>query len=184
MGAIDEACPIGLAPTASTTAMLALGDALAMAVAKARRFTVEEYAAYHPGGSLGRKLLRVREIMRSGDGIAVVRTEVAAFEALLRINRTKGRPGAASVVDASGRLAGIVTDGDLVRHLEKGPGFLSLPVSEIMGRSPKAIGLDRLATEALQLLRDHKVDQLPVIDADGRPVGLVDIQDLATVGVL
>ncbi|MBI1849777.1 MAG: KpsF/GutQ family sugar-phosphate isomerase [Planctomycetes bacterium] len=183
MGAIDEACPIGLAPTASTTAMLALGDALAMVVAKARRFTAEEYAAYHPGGSLGRKLLRVSEIMRSGDAITVVATDVAVLDALLRMNRTKGRPGAACVVDDDRRLVGIVTDGDLVRHLEKGPGFLSHPVSEIMGRQPKRIGLDRLATEGLQLLRDHKVDQLPVVDADERPVGLLDIQDLASAGL-
>ncbi len=184
MGEIDEACPIGLAPTASTTAMLALGDALAMAVAKARNFTVEEYAAHHPGGSLGRRLIKVGEIMRSGDAITVVRQDGTVLDTLLKMNRTKGRPGAASVVDDAGRLAGIVTDGDLVRHMERGESFLSRPVSEVMGRQPKTIGLSRLATEALQILRDHKVDQLPVIDDERRPVGLVDIQDLAAVGLL
>jgi arabinose-5-phosphate isomerase len=184
MGEIDEACPNGLAPTASTTAMLALGDALAMVVAKSRNFTAEEYAANHPGGSLGRRLLKVSEIMRSGDAITVVPTAVTVLDALLRMNRTKGRPGAASIVDEAGRLVGIVTDGDLVRHLEKGPGFLSQPVSEVMGRRPKRIGLDRLATEGLQLLRDHKVDQLAVVDANERPVGLLDIQDLAGAGLL
>jgi arabinose-5-phosphate isomerase len=182
IGEIPEACPIGLAPTASTTAMLVIGDALAMTVARLRDFTPEEYAFYHPGGSLGRRLLKVSEIMRTGEATTVVLDTMSAREALIAINRTKGRPGAASVVDADGVLCGFVTDGDLARRLEKGLEFLGAPVSDIMASDPKTVSPEQLASEALRILREHKIDQLPVVDAERRPVGLLDVQDLLGTG--
>jgi len=182
IGEISEACPIGLAPTASTTVMLVLGDALAMTVARMRNFTPEEYAAYHPGGSLGRRLLKVHEIMRTGDATTVVPGELTARQALLSMNRTKGRPGAAAVVDAAGVLVGIVTDGDLARQLERGIEFLEHPVTEIMGRNPKTVRPDQLASEALRILKEFKIDQVPVVDENRHPIGLVDVQDLIDTG--
>jgi len=182
IGEIPEACPIGLAPTASTTAMLAIGDALAMTVAKRREFTPEEYAFFHPGGSLGRKLLKVGEIMRTGDATTVVPDRASAREALIAINRTKGRPGAAAVVDAKGVLCGFVTDGDLARHLERGLDFLEAPVVTIMATNPKTVTPDQLASEGLRILREFKIDQVPVVDDARRPVGLLDVQDLIDTG--
>ncbi len=182
IGDIPEACPIGLAPTASTTAMLVIGDALAMTVARMRDFTTEEYAAYHPGGSLGRRLLKVGEIMRTGDDTTVVASGVTARAALIAINSTKGRPGAASVVDDNGVLCGFVTDGDLVRQLDKGYDFMEMAVDEIMARDPKTVRPEQLASEALRILKDYKIDQLPVVDDDLRPVGLLDVQDLIVTG--
>lgn len=177
-GRIEEACPLGLAPTSSTTVMIALGDALAMAVLEKRDFGRESYARFHPGGSLGRKLMKVDEIMRRDDEHTVVADDATCHEALLAMNRTKGRPGAASVVDRSGRLRGFVTDGDLVRALEHGAEFLTRPVTELMMTTPKVVDAGCLASEAVFLLRSAKVDQLPVIDADQRPIGLIDVQDL------
>lgn len=182
IGEIAEACPIGLAPTASTTAMLVLGDALAMTVAKMRNFTPDEYAFYHPGGSLGRKLLKVGEIMRTGDATTVVSASESALGALRAINGTKGRPGAASVVDDHGILCGFVTDGDIGRRLGNDTAFLERPVSEIMARDPKTVNPDQLASEAHRILREYKIDQVPVVDDAGRPVGLLDVQDLMDTG--
>lgn len=182
IGEIAEACPIGLAPTASTTAMLVLGDALAMTVARQRDFSPEEYALYHPGGSLGRKLLKVGEIMRTGDSTTVVPQTMTARAALIAINRTKGRPGAAAVVDDDGVLQGFVTDGDLARRLEVDTEFLEHPVTAIMATNPKTVSPDQLASEALCILKEFKIDQVPVVDDDMRPVGLLDIQDLLLTG--
>jgi arabinose-5-phosphate isomerase len=184
IGRVLEACPIGLAPTASTTAMLAMGDALAMTVARLRNFGPEEYAFYHPGGDLGRRLLKVHEIMRSATGVTVVPLALTARETLIRMNRTPRRPGAAAVVDDDGRLVGIFTDGDLARGLERTHGFLDLPVKDAMCTDPKTIGPDALVTEALNILREHNIDQLPVVDKDRRPIGLVDVQDLIAVGMV
>lgn len=184
IGKVPEACPIGLAPTASTTAMLVLGDALAMTVAKLRNFGPEEYAFYHPGGDLGRRLLKVHEIMRRGNATTVVEDHLTVRETVIRMNKTPRRPGAASVTDGEGRLAGIFTDGDLARGLDQGSDFLQLPVSEVMGKNPKTIGPDRLATEALKILREYNIDQLPVVDEKQQPIGLIDVQDLIAVGVV
>ncbi len=178
-----EACPIQLAPTTSTTAMLALGDALAMAVSHARRFSREDFAFFHPAGALGRKLLRVSEIMRHGDRHTVVRADDICREALGRINQTPGRPGAATVVGGEGRVVGFITDGDIVRRLTDGDDrFLDLPVQALMTADPKTIEGDRLASEAYHIMQEKRVDQLPVVDADGRPIGLVDVQDLLDLG--
>lgn len=182
IGKIDEACPIGIAPTASTTAMLAMGDALAMTVSRNRNFNKEQYAFFHPGGRIGRSLMKVEEFMRKGEGNTIVPDETTVREVLIRINQTKGRPGAASIVNDQGRLVGIFTDGDFARNLERGTDFLNLPVRAVMGRNPKTIQKGQLLSEAYSILRDYKVDQLPVIDKEGRPIGLIDVQDLLDAG--
>lgn len=181
IGTLDEACPLGLAPSTSTTAMLALGDALALTVQRARNFTPEEYARFHPGGSLGRKLLKVEEIMRSGERNPVLEDSRTVKEALLAI--TRARAGAVCLVDADGRLTGIFTDGDLRRHIAQGAEVGSLVLRDVMTRSPRTIAAGRLATEAARRMREHKIDELPVVDEQGRPIGLVDIQDLLAVGL-
>jgi len=179
IGDIDEACPLGLAPTSSTTAMLALGDALAMAVLRRRNFDREDYARFHPGGSLGRQLMKVEELMRRGEETTVVPSDTSAFDTLSRINETRGRPGAASVVDGQGVLVGFVTDGDLIRALENGHEFLGRPITEVMTKDPKTIGPTQLVSEAAKILRENRIDQIPVVDDNHLPVGLLDLQDLA-----
>ncbi len=181
IGRVDEACPLGLAPTASTSAMLALGDALAMVVLSERGFSREDYARYHPLGSLGRRLMKVREVMRQGEELPLVPAGTRVTEVLLTMSRTKGRPGAALVVARDGRLAGLFTDGDLRRLIEDGGvARLESPVDEFMTRSPKVAHPEQLREEAERLLRDFKKDQVPVVDDDGRPVGLLDVQDVLT----
>lgn len=179
IGETGEAGPLGLAPTASTAAMLALGDALAMVLQGERNFSREDYALYHPAGALGRKLLRVSEVMRDGAELPLVRTGTRLIDALATMTRTSGHPGAALVVDDKGKLAGIFTDGDLRRLCEAGEvAALENPVDEYMGRHPKAVRPDQLVDEAEQLMRTHRIDQIAVIDGEKRPVGLLDIQDL------
>jgi arabinose-5-phosphate isomerase len=178
LGKVDEACPLGLAPTASTSAMMALGDALAMVVSAERGFSREDYARYHPGGSHGRKLMRVREIMRTEGELPLVPLGTRVRDVILTMSRTKGRPGAALVVDGEQRLAGIFTDGDLRRLLEVGSAELERPVDAYMVRAPKTVAPDALVDDAEYLLRAHKIDQIAVVDPDGKAVGLVDVQDL------
>ena len=177
-----EACALNLAPTSSTTAMLAMGDALAVVVAERRRFKERDFALLHPGGQLGRRLLlRVRDLMRTKGDNPIVRQTARVQDVLLAI--TKARAGCASVVDARGRLVGIFTDGDLRRHLKAGMNLAERRVGEIMTRHPKAIGPDRLAAEALRVLQDHKIDELVVLDGGRKPVGLLDVQDLLKAGL-
>jgi arabinose-5-phosphate isomerase len=184
IGEIEEACPLKLAPTASTSAMLALGDALAMVVSQERNFGREEYALYHPGGALGRKLLRVAEVMRSGPELPLLPQGESLAEAIMKMNRTPGRPGAVLITDAEGRLVGIFTHGDLARLMEgDAPLDKRAPIERLMGKSPKAIGPEQLVEEATRRMKEHRVDQIAVIDADGRPVGLLDVQDLLDVRV-
>ncbi len=178
MGPIDEACPMGLAPTASTLAQLALGDALAMTVLDNREFGEGDYAALHPGGALGQSVRRVGELMREGDRNPVVPETAPLSRAVAVMTRTPGRPGAASVVGSRGRLVGIFTDGDLRRLVEGGHIDFSVPVGEVCGRQPKTVRPDQLVREAAQILKLAQVDQLPVVDREGRPVGLLDIQDV------
>ena len=181
IGNLDEACPLGLAPTTTTTAMLALGDALALTVQKHRNFTAEEFAFFHPGGSLGRKLLKVEEVMRRDARHAVVAADAPVMDAILAI--TNARAGSVTVVDGGGRVLGIFTDGDLRRHLAQGKDVASLRVEELMTAGPVTIQQGKLASEAAHLIRERRIDELPVVDADGRAVGVVDIQDiLGTVG--
>ncbi len=173
-----EACPLKLAPTASTTAALALGDALAMVLLEARGLTRDDFARYHPAGNLGRVLLlKVGDIMRSGDRLPVAPDTVTLQDAILRM--TKARSGSIALVQPrTGRLSGILTDGDFRRSALTGPDFLQKPVADFMTRSPKTIAADALGVDALRLFEAHKIDDLIVVDAKGKPVGLVDGQDL------
>ena len=173
---------MGLAPTASTTAMLALGDALAVAVSGAKGFSEQEFALLHPGGALGKRLLTVRDVMRTGRTHPVVQASARVAVVLLAI--TKARAGCASIVDKRGRLAGIFTDGDLRRHVETTPDLARRPIREVMTAHPKTIAPERLAVEALRLLQQYQIDELPVVDARGRPLGLVDVQDLLKAGLV
>jgi len=178
----EEACPLGLAPSASTTAMLAMGDALALAVADVRDFREEDFALLHPGGELGKRLLRVEDIMRRGAAHPTVTTTRRVGDVLRVI--TQARAGSACVVDRVGRLVGIFTDGDLRRHVKTTPNLIHLPVERVMTRTPKTITQDRLAVEALRILKEHKIDELPVVDERHRPIGLVDVQDLLKAGLV
>jgi arabinose-5-phosphate isomerase len=184
IGQVEEACPLKLAPTASTLAMLAMGDTLAMVVLQERNFSREDYALFHPGGSLGRKLMRVQEVMRKGEQLPLVASGTSLKRAVVVMNRTPGRPGAALIVDAAGKLVGIFTQGDLSRLLEQNEHWdLEHPVDEFMGRNPKFIGPEQLVEEAQRVLRENRVDQIPVLDAERRPVGLLDVQDLLDVRI-
>ena len=173
-----EACPLRLAPTASTTAALALGDALAMVLLESRGLTRDDFAKYHPAGNLGRVLLlRVRDIMRTADRLPVALDTVSTQDAILAM--TKAKSGSiALIAKKSGRLTGILTDGDFRRSALTGPDFLAQPVSTFMTRSPKTIRDDALGVDALRLFEAHKIDDLIVINARGQPVGLIDGQDL------
>jgi arabinose-5-phosphate isomerase len=186
LGRIDEAGPWGLAPSASTTAMLALGDALALVVQEGRRFGPEQFARFHPGGDLGRRLMKVRELMRSGDRNPRVASGASLLDAVHVMTRTPGRPGATSVVDGDGKLLGFFTDGDSRRLWERASGdrtrsiaeLMASPIDDAMTRNPRTIDADTFALEALALLHQHAIDQLPVVEADGRLIGLLDVQDL------
>lgn len=174
----QEACPLNLAPTSSTTAMLALGDALAMVLLEARGFNQDDFARYHPGGSLGRVLLtRVNQIMRKSTQLAVVDETATVLEALRRI--TKCRTGAAAVVGGDGKLRGVFTHGDFARHYQKHPDLGTRAVGQFMTKSPVTIGGDKLAAEALHVLKTHRIDDLIVVDEENRPVGIIDSQDLS-----
>lgn len=173
-----EACPLKLAPTASTTAALALGDALAMVLLESRGVTREDFARYHPAGNLGRLLLlKVKDIMRSGDRLPVMEDGGTLQDAILAM--TKAKSGSIALVSGkAGRLSGILTDGDFRRSALSGPDFLSKPVSQFMTRTPKTIQEDALGVEALRMFEAHKIDDLIVVNRKGQPVGLVDGQDL------
>ena len=177
-----EACPLNLAPTASTTVMLAMGDALALALLEKKGFKSEDFAFYHPGGNLGKKLLlRVSDLMRKSSRHPVVPETMRLEQVLYRV--TGARAGSATVVDARGHLTGIFTDGDLRRHLKRGEKILARRVGELMTRHPITVSPDRRAVEALQILRAKKIDEIPVVDSKRRPVGLLDIQDLLDAGL-
>lgn len=179
LGPIDEAGPHGLAPSASTLAMLAVGDALALVVQEGRDFGPEEFARFHPGGSLGRSLMRVEEVMRTGEHIPLARGGMTIRQTLVAMTETPGRPGVAVIIDDEHRLLGYFTDGDLRRHLEQGTeNFLDLSIEDAMTTKPTTLGPDRLASEALATLRRLTVDNMPIVDAEGRVVGLLDLQDL------
>ena len=184
IGKAKEACPLGLAPTASTSAMLALGDALAMVVMDERGFGREDYARFHPAGALGRKLMRVSEIMRKGDELPLVPCGTATVDALAIMSSTKGRPGAALIVTPGGELEGIFTDGDLRRLLLTGEtAWLKQPIDEFMGREPKFVKGDVLVEEAEAVLKEFKIDQIAVLDDARRPVGLLDVQDILDIRI-
>ena len=186
VGVTREACPLGLAPTSSTTAALAYGDALAIELLSARKFTADQFAVFHPGGSLGRKLLlTVENIMHKGDENPVVTGEMLVEDALFVIT-DKGL-GAVSVIDDDKKMIGVLTDGDIRRGLSKGFDFLTRPVVELMTKSPKTITKDKLAAEALHIMESNKprpITVLPVIDAEKHVIGLLHMTDLVHQGVI
>jgi arabinose-5-phosphate isomerase len=187
MGTITEACPLGLAPSASTTAMLALGDALALTVMKMRDFRAEDFAIYHPAGQLGRKLIHVGEAMtfKLGENLPVASDGLTVGEVLKYVSKIRRRSGAVVLVDSGGKLSGIFTDGDLRRLLTNDPtGALGRHISEVMGSAPKHVREDQLASEAMSLMQKHRIDELPVVNAQGEPVGLIDVQDLVVLRML
>ncbi|MBA3996979.1 MAG: KpsF/GutQ family sugar-phosphate isomerase [Candidatus Accumulibacter sp.] len=176
-GVAQEACPLNLAPTASTTAALALGDALAVALLDARGFGAEDFARSHPGGALGRRLLtHVRDVMRAGDAVPAVAPEARVADAILEISR--GGIGMTAVVTPERRVLGIFTDGDLRRAFANDLDLRTLTVADIMGRKPRSIGPDKLAVEAVEMMEHYKINQLPVVDEDGALIGALNMHDL------
>lgn len=176
-GVAQEACPLNLAPTASTTAALALGDALAVALLDARGFGAEDFARSHPGGALGRRLLtHVRDVMRAGDAVPAVAPEARVADAILEISR--GGIGMTAVVTPERRVVGIFTDGDLRRAFANDLDLRTLTVADIMGRKPRSIGPDKLAVEAVEMMEHYKINQLPVVDEDGALIGALNMHDL------
>lgn len=178
-----EACPLGLAPTASTTAMLAMSDALAVCLLELKGFKEKDFAFYHPGGQLGRRLLlKVEDIMRKGRDNPVVGEEQKVTDVLVKI--TQARAGSASVIDKKGKLTGIFTDGDLRRHLEIEADLSMRRIKDVMTSNPTAVSPNMLAFEAMRILREKKIDEVPVVDDKNRPVGLLDVQDLLKAGLV
>ncbi len=185
-GRIEEACQHGLAPSVSTTCMLALGDALALTSSRLRNFTPANFAAFHPGGSLGLTFVRVDKAMsfRKGDRLAVADDSLSVRDALAAAEGIPRRAGALLLVDADGRLTGILTDADVRRRLltEDGREFLGRSVTEVMMPDPKSVHAGSLASEALEIMTQYRIAELPVLDAAGRPVGLIDLKDLVGMG--
>jgi arabinose-5-phosphate isomerase len=178
-----EACPLGLAPTASTTAMLAMCDTLSVCLLELKGFKEKDFAFFHPGGSLGRRLiLKVEDIMRTGKANPVVHENEAVSSVLLKI--TQARAGSATVVDKKGRLKGIFTDGDLRRHIEIDRDLPRRKIAEVMTKNPAVINKNRLAAEAMHILETKKIDEVPVVDENRKVVGLLDVQDLLRAGVV
>ncbi|MDD4955296.1 MAG: KpsF/GutQ family sugar-phosphate isomerase [Candidatus Omnitrophica bacterium] len=178
-----EACPLGLAPTTSTTAMLAACDAVSVTLQKIKGFEEKDFAFFHPRGSLGRKLLlRVKDIMRKKRFNPVVGQDMLVKDVLVKI--TSAHAGAASVVDASKKLVGIFTDGDLRRNLERYPNLLRKKVKDVMTKGPVVVKDDDLASQALKVLEGKKIDEVPVVDKNYCPVGMLDVQDLIAAGIL
>ncbi|MBU0682696.1 MAG: KpsF/GutQ family sugar-phosphate isomerase [Candidatus Omnitrophica bacterium] len=178
-----EACPMGLAPTTSTTAMLALGDAIAIALLEKKKIKPKDFALYHPGGSLGKRLLlKVQDIMRSKSKMPIVFGNTKVKDVLIKI--TKMRAGSASVVDKNGKLIGIFTDGDLRRHFEAGKELVDCKVADVMTKSPVTIAPDRLAAEAFEILTAKKIDEIPVVDDKNKPIGVLDVQDILSAGLV
>ena len=189
-GQVEEACPLGLAPTVSTSCMLALGDALALTVMAMRRFDPQEFAAFHPAGALGRRLMKVEQaaFFKVGERLSVSRDDLSLGQALAQAQADGDgrRTGAMLLVDDQGRLSGIFTDADLRRLLVSQPGsdVLVKPVREVMKTQPKCVRLGQLLYDALALMNRYRIDELPVVDEAGKPVGVIDIQDLLGIKAL
>ncbi len=178
-----EACPLGLAPMASTTSMLAMGDALCAALMDKRKFKKSDFALLHPGGSLGKQLLlKVEDIMRKSSGNPVVKESRKVKDVLLAI--TASRAGSATVVDKNGRVKGIFTDGDLRRNLGIEPLLLEKEVKDVMTKNPRTLKKGCLAVEALRILQEYKIDEIPIVDEKDKAIGLVDVQDLLKAGLV
>ncbi len=178
-----EACPFNLAPTSSTTAMLVMGDALAMAVLEARGFTQKDFAKYHPSGAIGRAMLsKVGDIMRSGERNAIADENLSIKEALMVM--TRARSGSLAVINAKGKLVGVFTDGDFRRHMAADENLLAQTLSEVMTRKPICIRDSALAAEALKIFNERNIDDLIVVNAKNEPVGLIDSQDLPKLKIM
>jgi arabinose-5-phosphate isomerase len=187
VGVKEEACPLGLAPTASTTATLAMGDALAVVLLNRKGFREEDFACFHPGGSLGKRLLlRVRDIMHTGDAVPKVSIDTLIKDAIYEISSKK--MGVTSVLDPAGKLLGVISDGDLRRWMERtektGENLLSKKAREIMTKEPKVIAKDALAAEAMAVMENSSITCLMILDADGRPEGVIHLHDLLKAGVV
>ena len=184
LGKIEEASPLEFAPTASTTAMLALGDALALSILKRKGLAKKETAFYHPAGKRVKEVLKVDKVMREKEKNPTATADMTVEEAVRLVSQVPGRAGAVSIVDDDGKLIGIFTDGDLRRGLLKDKDLLKRRVGEVMTKNPKNIPLGSLATEAFRVLQEYKIDEIPVVDAKGRLAGIIDVQDLLEVGVV
>lgn len=181
-GPLEEVCPLGLAPSASTTAMIALGDALAFVLSRERQFTREDFARFHPAGSLGRKLLEVEAVMRRGEDLRLAPASETVRSVFARARHIGRRTGAVMLLDEAGRLCGLFTDSDLARLIEaRRDAALDRPVREVMTPEPLTVPLGARVADAVEVLRRHKISELPVIDAHGRPVGLLDITDVISI---
>jgi arabinose-5-phosphate isomerase len=178
-GPVTEACPLALAPSTSTTVMLALGDALAFTLLQQRGFTPEQFARYHPAGSLGRRLATVEEFMRRGEELRIAPARETVRNVFARVRHTGRRTGAIMLTDAHGRLAGLFTDSDLARLFEsRRDDLFDAPMTEVMTPDPVVIGPEARLGSAIELLRTRKISELPVVDGERRPVGMLDITDL------
>jgi len=186
LGQITEASDLGLAPTCSTTGSLALGDALALALARRLMVTADDFARRHPGGTLGGLLRPVRDVLRfvAGANLPIVGEQVTVREALRQADGLGRRPGALIVVDGDGALSGLLTDGDFRRLYLHEPERLEGPISEVMTHSPRVLRDDALVRDAVRLVREHRADEIPIVDGEGRPVGLLDVQDLIALRVV
>ena len=186
MGKMSEACPLGVVPSVSTSCMLAVGDALALTVMKARKFSVEDYVRFHPGGSLGSKLMTVEQSMmfKPGEKLPIAKTTDTIKQMLKKTSGVK-RHGAVMIVDGDGRLTGIITDADLRRLMtKKSARCLGLKTCDVMTPNCKRIRASTLAAEATAIFHKYRIDELPVVDDDDRPVGLIDVQDIVTIKVV
>ncbi|MCC8190782.1 MAG: KpsF/GutQ family sugar-phosphate isomerase [Planctomycetes bacterium] len=176
LGNIEEACPLGLAPTATTTAILALGDAMAVCLMRRKGFQEKDYAAVHPAGALGRRVAPVESVMRIGDAVARVTADATVQATLFAM--TAARSGSAAVVDADGKLAGIFCDGDLRRGMETGASFLGRQVGDVMVRNCRWVPTGTLAGDVLAMMKDNRISDIPVLEPDGRVVGMADLKGL------
>jgi arabinose-5-phosphate isomerase len=185
-GKVREACPLGLAPSASTTAMLALGDALFLSVMKLRKFTADDFAIYHPAGQLGRQLIKVSEAMtfKLGENLPTASDRLTVGEVLRQVSKIKRRSGAVILVNAKEQVSGIFSDGDLRRLITDDDSALRRNVAGVMTRNPKRIRGDALASEAMAVMKQFRIDELPVVGSDDRPIGLIDVQDLVVLKML
>ncbi|MCI0460266.1 MAG: KpsF/GutQ family sugar-phosphate isomerase [Gemmataceae bacterium] len=179
LGPLDEVCPLGLAPSTSTTAMMAVGDALAFVVSRLRQFTREDFARFHPAGNLGRQLLKVEAVMRRGAELRLAPAGATVREVFTQARRSGRRTGAIMLTDSLGRLSGLFTDSDLARLFEqRRDAALDRPIEEVMTPNPLTVPLGTRVLDAVEILRRHKISELPVVDEPGRPVGLLDITDV------
>lgn len=179
LGPIEEVCPLGMAPSTSTTAMIAVGDALAFVLSRMRKFSREDFARYHPAGSLGRKLMMIETVMRQGGDLRIASCEETVRDVFAKVRRRGRRTGAVMLVDGTSRLVGLFTDSDLARLFEqRRDEALDRPIREVMTADPFKIEIGCRVADALEIIRERKISELPVIDVQGKPVGLLDITDL------